>query len=293
MSLNVLLVYNPSAGDGLDADQVVSITERAGHGVEARSVKEDDWSRAVEGDFDLVVAAGGDGTVRKVFKELAGTGRTATVLPVGSANNIARSLGLADVDLARLVEGWDRALVARFDLGRLTWGSEQETFVESVGGGLFAAQLDRAEEVEREDEDKIEFGLRNLAKIVAEAVEGEWRVLADGRELSGQFVGVEVMNVRETGPNVPVAPAADTGDGLLELALIGEEHRAELAGYVDARLAGRRAEPPRFDLLRARRIELTPLAETPVRVDDQLAARDADEPMTVLVDEGLRVLLPV
>jgi hypothetical protein len=38
---------------------------------------------------------------------------------------------------------------------------------------------------------------------------------------------------------------------------------------------------------------LTPLAETPVRVDDQLAERDADEPMTVLVDEGLRVLLAV
>ena len=287
--LKVLLVYNPKAGDGLDVDRIVSLAEGAGHAIEARSV-DDDWADALAGDFDLVAAAGGDGTIRKIFKALAGSDHAATLLPVGSANNIARSLGLADEDPARLVEGWARGRPARFDLGRLTWGSENDAFVESSGGGLFAAQLDRAEQVERGDQDKIEFGLRNLAQVVPDAPAHEWVVLADGRDLSGSFLGVEAMNVRETGPNVPVAPA-DTGDGSLDLALIGEEHRASFLEYVNARLAGRAAEQPRFDVFRAGRIELRPPHETPFHVDDELV-RENDGAVTLLVDTSVRLLLP-
>jgi diacylglycerol kinase family enzyme len=287
----VLLVYNPTAGDGLDVDRIVSLAERAGHAVEAQSVKEDEWAAALQQDLDLIAAAGGDGTVRKVFKRLAGTEHTATLLPVGSANNIARSLGYSDEDPERLVEGWTGGTHVRFDLGQLTWGSEHETFVESAGGGVFAAQLDRAERVEREPEDKVEFGLRNLVEVVPDAPAREWGVRADGRDLSGPFLGVEVTNVRETGPNVPLGSAA-TGDGALDLALIAEEHRGSFLEYLHSRLAGREAEPPRFDVFRAGRIELTPPGGAHFRVDDELVPRYHGEPVTAQVDGSVQLLLP-
>ena len=142
--MRVLLVYNPKAGDGLDVDRIVALTERAGHDVEAQSIKEDDWAEALLEEHELVAIAGGDGTVRKVLIELAGTGRVATLLPVGTANNIAGSLGLEEVIPTRLVDGWEGGRVVRCDIGVVT-GSERELFVETTGGGLFAELLVRAE----------------------------------------------------------------------------------------------------------------------------------------------------
>jgi hypothetical protein len=123
--MRVLLVYNPKAGDGLDVDRIVSLVERAGHAVEAQSIKEDDWAQALDAEADLVAVAGGDGTVRKVLIELAGTGRVATLLPVGTANNIAQSLGLEEVDPDRLVHGWERGRMIRCDIGTVTFGDKE------------------------------------------------------------------------------------------------------------------------------------------------------------------------
>ena len=290
--LRVLLVYNPTAGDGLDVDRIVSLAEDAGHTVDPRSVKEEDWARALKAEPDLVVVAGGDGTVRKVFKTTAGTECTTTLLPVGSANNIARSLGIADQDLGRQIEGWADGRRATFDLGTLSFGSQQETFVESAGGGPFAAQLERAEDVERQGEDKVEFGLGNIAAVVERAPAHAWGVLADGHDLSGDFLGVEVMNVRETGPNIPLAPAAETADAALDLVLIGHAHRASFMAYVDSRLAGRTVEPPNFDAHRARRVELEPPVDSPFHVDDELEPRPAGNTVTAEVGPAVRLLLP-
>jgi diacylglycerol kinase (ATP) len=293
--LRVLLVYNPTAGDdGPDVDRLVELLEAAGHTVVAQSVKEDDWAAALGGEVELAAMAGGDGTVRKVFKELAGTGLPATLLPVGSANNIARSLGFpeGEEDAAGLIAGWAGARRAWCDLGRLTSAAGNELFVESAGGGVFGEVLVRAEadDQKRQGEEKIEFGLRALAEIVREAEPFRWGIRADGTDRSAELLGVAAMNVRELGPNAPVAPDADPGDGLLELTLIAPSQRSDFLEYLEARLAGRAAELPRFDVSRARLIELEPPQGVPLHVDDELAEERGT--LTIEVDGGVEVLVP-
>jgi diacylglycerol kinase (ATP) len=293
--LRVLLVYNPTAGDdGPDVDRLVELLEAAGHAVVAQSVKEDDWAAALGGEIELVAVAGGDGTVRKVFKELAGTELPATLLPVGSANNIARSLGFkeGEEDAARLIAGWADARGARCNLGRLASAAGEELFVESAGGGVFGEVLVRAEadNEKRQGEEKIEFGLQALAEIVREAEPLHWGIRADGSDRSAELLGVAAMNVRELGPNVPVAPEADPGDGLLELTLIAPGQRSAFLEYLDARIEGRTAEPPPFDVSRVRRIELEPPQGAPLHVDDELAEERGA--LTIEVDGGLDVLVP-
>jgi diacylglycerol kinase family enzyme len=164
-AVHVLLMYNPTAGDeGADAGELVSLLEAQGHAVDAHSVKEPGWKAALDAEAHLVVVAGGDGTVSKVFRHVAGSGAVATVLPIGSANNVARSLGYGDDPPETLIRGLPDAERRWFDVGSLSSAGGAASFVESAGGGVFAEMLVRAESVDADPggEAKLELGLRLL-----------------------------------------------------------------------------------------------------------------------------------
>jgi diacylglycerol kinase (ATP) len=277
--MRVLLMHNPSAGDEEHSrESLTSALAAAAHTVRWQSIDENGWQSALNEPADLVVVAGGDGTVRKVFKQLAGTDIPATLFPVGTANNIARSLGFEDDDPVRLIRGWPTGRTRACDIGSVASPSGEARFVESMGGGLFAAVLERAENARAKPAgvEKLELGLRLLREVIADAPALHWQAELDGVDVSGEALACEAMNVRETGPNVAVAPEADPGDGMLDAVLIREEHRAALADYVRARLDGRTAEPPEFDVRRGRRLAFRPPAGCPVHVDEEVLAVDAE-----------------
>jgi diacylglycerol kinase (ATP) len=269
--VRVTLIHNPKAGDEQHgAEALQRLLAGAGHDVAYRSIKDPGWEDALQDPGDLVVVAGGDGTVRKVFKKLAGSGITATLLPVGSANNVARTLGLDGVEIDRLVESWSDARVVPFHLGEASshWGESR--FVESSGGGAFADVLARAEDVDADGEEKVDLGLQLLRDAIAEAPSLVWTLEVDGVDLSGEFLAVEAMNVRETGPNVPLAPEADPTDGRLDVVRVRPEDRAGLVSYVGQRLRGERATPPHLPVHRGTRVTIGPPRDRPFRVDDEL-----------------------
>ena len=142
--MRITLMHNPTAGRGEHARQeLVSALAKAGHQVTYQSTKKSSYKKALKKPADLVLVAGGDGTVGKVGRELIDTGIPMSVLPLGTANNLARSLGFigsADQIIAGLEGGKKRS----FDIGvaRGPWGKRY--FFESVGGGLLADYLSNA-----------------------------------------------------------------------------------------------------------------------------------------------------
>lgn len=105
---------------------------------------------AVATSADLVIAAGGDGTVREVAAVLAGTGIPLGVVPIGTANLLARNLGLRPSDVARnaihALSGHDRSI----DIGRISLEtpdhreSPYETvFLVVAGFGMDAAAISK------------------------------------------------------------------------------------------------------------------------------------------------------
>jgi diacylglycerol kinase family enzyme len=268
--MRLTLIYNPTAGqDDHDRGSLHAVLEEHGHDVRIASVKENGWKQMLSDPGELVVVAGGDGTVRKVFKELASSGVPVTVAPVGSANNVARTLGLAERPIEELLAGVPGGERRRFEVGEAAapWGTTP--FVESFGGGLFAEVLLRAEDVEQQS-DKVDLGLRLVEDSLRDLPALEWELEADGVDASGAYLAIEAMNIRETGPNIPLAPDADPGDGVLDVALIRPEDRKPLLGYIQSRLGGGRQEPPRFDVVRAGRLNARPPAGCALRVDDEL-----------------------
>jgi diacylglycerol kinase (ATP) len=271
--VRVTLLHNPGAGEeDHQAEELRSLVAAQGHQVTYRSLDADDWKRALDDPGDLLVVAGGDGSVGKVFLELATKDVAVTLLPVGSANNLARTLGLADSPLEQLAEGWHDGELRRFDVGEASapWGDA--LFVESVGGGIFGDVLERAEEIdtdEAEGDEKVHLGLELMLDAIERAPARSWGVEVDGVDLSAHFLAVEVTNIREIGPNFPLAPQADPGDGLLDVVLVREEHREALAGYFEDRLSGVDPRPQPLSTRRGARVVLRPPDDSLLHVDDE------------------------
>jgi diacylglycerol kinase family enzyme len=299
--MRVTLIHQPSAGDDDHAaDALRSLVADAGHEVSYTSMKQPGWGEALEDASDLVVVAGGDGSVGKVFREVATKGTSVTLLPVGSANNIARSLGIPDVEVERLVRGWAEGEHRRLDLGEATapWG--RTLFVESLGGGIFGEVLARAAGVENavevDGDEKIELGLEILRDVIEDIPAREWRVEVDDDDLSGELLAVEAMNIGQMGPNLPLAEQADPGDGLLDVVLIRDEDRSNLVAYLSVRM--RELDPALPGLRRARgeRVVLEPPRDLRLHADDRLWPPEsdtrADGTVVVTCGPSLTVLVP-
>jgi diacylglycerol kinase family enzyme len=183
----------------------------------------------------------------------------------------------------------------RFDIGKVlaSWGNAD--VVESFGGGLFAEVLVRAEDVD--DDETVEAGLRLLEGVLEAVPERDWELDVDGREVSEPLLAVEAMNVRETGPTVPLAPRADPGDGQLEVVRIRPSDREPLLDYIAARLRGESPEAPPLPSVRGSRLTARPPTDCPLRVDDKLwpdepQAWDAEPVVASMGERAVNVLIP-
>jgi diacylglycerol kinase (ATP) len=300
--MRVRLIHNPAAGeDDHAADALRSLVAEAGHEVSYTSMRQPGWEEALGDAGDLVVVAGGDGSAGKVFREVATNGILVTLLPVGSANNIARSLGIPDVDVGRLARGWADGEHRHLDVGEATasWGGT--LFVESIGGGIFGEVLSRADGVESagvevEGDEKIELGLEMLREVIEGIPARTWRVEVDGDDLSGELLAVEAMNIGQIGPNLPLALQADPGDGLLDVVLIRDEDRSNLVAYLSARM--RELDPglPGLRRSRGQRVVLGPPDDLRLHVDDRFWPPDGDGrpdgAVVVTCGPSLTVLVP-
>lgn len=115
--MRITLMHNPKAGHGKHAQkELTAALARAGHHAIYQSTKERDDKKALKKPTDLMLVAGGDGTVGKVGRELIDTGIPLSVLPLGTANNLARSLGFT-APLEEIIACLEGGKKRPFDVG--------------------------------------------------------------------------------------------------------------------------------------------------------------------------------
>jgi diacylglycerol kinase (ATP) len=270
--MKITLIHNPSAGEGQDVKNLVRLITDAGHEVRHRSSKHG-WEEFLEKPAHLVVAAGGDGTVRKVALAAASKGLPFAAIPIGTANNIAKTIGvLGNAD--ELIESWSSSPRSEqpFDLGEAVapWGHER--FVEGVGGGLVADLISREDEIAADATllgRATDRALHLLAELVREAPLRRWKVRADGKDLTGDYFAMEVLNIRFVGPNLPLASGAFPGDGLFDVVLLGEADRKPLLAYLEARLHLASGQMPELRTARAKQVEIDAPAGVRWHLDDK------------------------
>jgi diacylglycerol kinase family enzyme len=303
--MKVALVYNPNAGrEDTSLTELRAALRDEGHeAVEIKAVGDVRSSPELAG-VDLLAVAGGDGTIRKTALHFVGNPLPLAFIPIGTANNISRSLGITG-DLRRVVAKWKTSEVRPIDVGRAVgpWGNR--LFLEAIGIGLVGRGIgiletidERSERAFSDVEDKLQ---RDLAVFVALAFElpsVRATVQADGQDLSNDFLLLEILNIRHAGPRIELAPSASPHDGMFDIVMATLSDREELKKTLLKGLSMSR-EPTFLGKQKARSISLA-VSGGELRIDDKVmlsrpVALDSSQAINIeisVLPQALHVLLP-
>ena len=181
-----------------------------------------------ESGYDMVVAGGGDGTVRQVVQGLSEASRKVVfgVLPLGTGNDLARALRMP-LELEPALEALARAegdsRIAPIDLLSLTHGQRMSVCANSVNGGiapLITEQLDAELKAKLGPLAFLWAALGSLKQLESWPV----RYRVDGGAVrESRVVAFVIANGGSVGGGVQVAPVAKPDDGFLDLVVISAE----------------------------------------------------------------------
>jgi diacylglycerol kinase (ATP) len=208
--------------------------------------------------YALVVAAGGDGTLAAVARELIGSETALGVLPMGTMMNIARMLDIPrDLPAAAmlLASGEPRYI----DVGEVNG----IYFFEAVSIGLNANLLEAAD---RFDHGQIEPLVQALARI-KRSQPARIKLTIDGREILTEAMVVTIHNGPYIGAAFNVAPMAVLDDRVLDVIVFPHFSKWELLRYFASISFGRSRYHPRVMRLTGKHIQVESDLPLPVRAD--------------------------
>lgn len=229
--------------------------------------------RALQAGVDLVLVAGGDGTVRAVSSELAGTGTPMALLPAGTGNLLARNLGVpldTDAALRLALHGHARAI----DVVRCETDNPDDDdiltqrFVVMAGIGLDAQIMENtSDDLKR----VIRSGAYALAAVQNAAPDPFTATvtLDDGETIEQQVVMALLGNVGTITAGVPLFPQASPSDGKVDLMLANPDRVVDWARLGAQILTGRDQEG--FTTMRASRLRITTDRPVPFEIDGDIA----------------------
>jgi diacylglycerol kinase (ATP) len=289
------VLHNPGAGDGEHSiDDLAARIKAAGYDCTCESTKEVDGEQIASKEVDFVVLAGGDGTVRKIAKHLLKENLPIGLLPMGTANNIAKTLALPE-NTEQIIRSWADASMKSFDVGKVYGLGKRRFFLEGIGYGVFPRLMKEMRKQKKESinnpEKKLKTALQVLHDIVQTYKAKSCKVHIDGIDYSGKFLLAEVMNIRSIGPNLNLAPFADPGDGLFEVVLIPEEKRREFLKYLESKVDGNE-RLTFFHTFSASRIEMMWQGRS-MHIDDEEIKLEKAHKVNIEMQRGaLKFLVP-
>ncbi|HJU41156.1 MAG TPA: diacylglycerol kinase family protein [Vicinamibacterales bacterium] len=233
--MRICLYWNPTAGDGVPLDEITAAIARAGHEIKSVLKQKDDAKAALRMDVDLLVAAGGDGTVARAGRALAGSELPMAILPLGTANNIATSLGIAD-DPMTAIGDWRKQQVVRIDVGVVTDGDGEQLFIEGVGTGLLPRGITRGRNDRKDHPDssaEVEWARDVFANALSDLHPRHSILRIDDEEVEGDYLLVEVLNIASVGPRLRLSAETTPADGFLSVVIASAADRDAIRAHLN------------------------------------------------------------
>lgn len=246
------------------------------------------WARTISGaEGDMVVAAGGDGTINEVVNGLmtnrcGGHELPLAILPLGTANVLAAEIGLRR-DVNSVADYIDRGLPESISLGRIG----ERYFITMTGVGFDA-------HVVAEVDDSLKRGLGRLAYVVKllrllHAYDfPTYRAIVAGKSYSA--ASLIIANGRFYGGRLLIAPSLSLGDDRLEVVLFQRKGAWQALKYATALVLGLLPQLSDTQRLSARGLQVEGPPGDPVQADGDIVGRLPAE--VAVVPHALRLVMP-
>jgi diacylglycerol kinase (ATP) len=251
-------------------------------------------AEAVTDGFDLIVAAGGDGTVNEVLNGIGdapdGFARARLgVLPLGTVNVFARELKIP-LRVERAWEVLQRGRETKIDLPRVEFSAnavlQKQYFCQLAGAGLDARAIELVDWHHKKQVGKLAYVIAGLKALCEE--KPQVTVRANGRSVMGELV--LVGNGRFYGGSFAILPLADLRDGLLEVCVFSKADWWTLLRSAPGLLLRGKLPASVAQHLRAETFELASETAAAFELDGEWVGR---LPMTFSIErEKLRVVVP-
>ncbi len=213
----------------------------------------------------MFVVCGGDGTIDVMAGALAGTNATLGIIPTGTQNNVALSLGIPPADIPAAIAILRTGQRIKVDMGLAEFGEIKRSFLEVCSVGLLSALFPSADDIQHGNLTRVgDF----LATLVASSP-AEMHLTLDGKqEINTICHAVLVSNMPYIGPHFQVGTPASINDGLLDVLLFADLSKMDLLGYaVQAARAGGGPEDERIQHYHVRRVDIDTNPVMPVMAD--------------------------
>lgn len=281
VGLKVAVILNPVAGGGRTARRWPPVMQRLKDAFGAVELRETQrpgdaaslaCGLAAQG-FDLVIAAGGDGTASEVADGLLTAraeghdGAALAILPWGTGIDFARGLGLSSDGEAALARIRDAPL-RTIDAGRITYvdddgGLKSRHFLNIASLGLSGA-TDRAVNADRRKgrmSAKALFLWRTVVEFARYRFQEVRVTIDDQPAIEARVALVAVANGRFFGGGMMIAPDAVLDDGLFDVVVLRAASKLRLVPDIRLLYGGRHRDHPSITILRGRRVSVEPLGD--------------------------------
>lgn len=232
----------------------VAHTRHKGHG--AQLAKE-----ASDAGIDIVIAAGGDGTVNEIASALMHTDTALGLIPCGSGNGLARTLGIP-MDFDGAVDIIARCQPYAIDCGI----AEGRPFFCTFGVGFDAAVTEKFSLGKRRG--KMQY-VRSALLEYLNFNPDSYAMEIDGEIYTEQAFQIAVCNTSQYGNNAYIAPRASLTDGLLDITVVRNGSIIDQAMAGIGLLSGQIDKNRKIDTFKAKEIKIIRLKDGPAQIDGE------------------------
>jgi len=299
--MKTMIVFNPKAGQlrlSRQMDEVIQFLGKYGWEVDLRTTEKagdatDFAQEAVDENYDMVIASGGDGTNNEVINGgLVGSEVIFGVLPVGTTNVFALEVGIPVNNPLHLRPILDSAKVLiEGNMQRIDVGRAAGRYFLLMGGIGFDAAIGAYVQPDAKrwlgPLAYLPAGIQAAQNFAGSRI---W-VDIDGEQFRDRAVLITVNNTRLYGGVVQMAPKASLDDGLLDVCIFrGQNVTQAFFRYVLGVLSRRHIYDPHVRYHQARYVAVRSARPLPVHVDDEPLGSTPVE--FTVVPRSLRVMLP-
>jgi diacylglycerol kinase (ATP) len=273
-SVRVKLIANPGAGKASEAAHnlkvVTGFLKENGIKVDVALARPKEKAtpiarRAAREGYPIVIAMGGDGTIEAVMRGTIGSKARLGIIPTGTENNIARSLGIPqELEEACALIASDQTL--KLDMGQVkTSKGKKFIFFEMATVGLSAAIFPDANKAAQ---GKIS-GIKDAAMtLLHQDPKPTFSLtLNDESKIEVNTMLVMVSNTPVFGKNFLAAPKASLQDGLLDISVYPDFSKAELLRYYAAVMDGGYSGDGKVQRYQARKLKIKTAPKLDVMAD--------------------------